>query len=89
MFKKGDKVIHSDYGAGVILAVNQNNVMVYKDKNNHQIHHKGTIEVMFDSDDEKAHTILSDGRELPIGSGYFWNSKFNEYDSSIKLFKVN
>jgi hypothetical protein len=33
--------------------------------------------------------MLSDGREVPIDSGYFWNGVFNEYDSSVQLFKIN
>jgi hypothetical protein len=27
MFKKGDKIIHSDYGTGEIWKVNQNNIL--------------------------------------------------------------
>ena len=97
MFKKGDKVVHSDYGTGVIWEVNQSDVIKYKDRNNHQILHTGTIQIAFDSemdeDDgnggQKTHTMLSDGRETPIGSGYFWNGVFNEHDSSIHLFKIS
>ena len=38
---------------------------------------------------QKTHTMLSDGREVPIGAGYFWNGIFNEYGSSVQLFKIN
>jgi nucleoside-specific outer membrane channel protein Tsx len=97
MFKKGDKVVHSAYGTGEIWKVNPNHVVKHKDKNNIQISHRGTIEIAFDSemgeDDgngkQKTHTMLSDGREVPIGAGYFWNGIFNEYGSSVQLFKIN
>ena len=97
MFKKGDKVFHSDYGTGEIWEVKPNHVVKHKDKNNIEISHKGTIQVAFDSgmgeDDgngrQKTLTMLSDGREVPIGAGYFWNGVFNEYNSSIQLFKIN
>ena len=49
MFKKGDKVVHSDYGTGEIWKVNPNDVVKHKDKNNIQISHKGTIQIAFDS----------------------------------------
>ena len=96
MFKKRDKVFHSDYGTGEICKVNPNNVVKYKNKNNTEISHKGTIQVTFDSeideDDgdgrQKTLTMLSDGREVPIGAGYFWNGVFTEYNSSVQLFKI-
>jgi hypothetical protein len=72
-------------------------VVKFWDKNNIIIPHKGTIQIAFDSemgeDDgnggQKTHTMLSDGREAPIDSGYFWKGVFNEYCGTVKLFKIN
>ncbi len=97
MFKRGDKVVHVDYGMGVIWKVNPNDIIRYKDNNHNQIPHKGIIYVAFDSEmgeddsngEQKTHIMLSDGREQPVGSGYFWNGVFNEFDNSIKLSKIN
>ena len=98
MFKKGDKVTHSDYGNGEIWKVNPKEIIEKRDKNNKTVTHKGTVEVAFDSEmgelwggdgEQKTLTFLSDGRELPIGSGYFFNDEFFEYDTSIVLTKIN
>ena len=96
MFNKGDKIIHADYGTGVVWRVEPTKVLKYKDKNNKPIHIKGVIEIAFDSemgeDDgnggQKTLTFLPDGRENPIGSGYFWNGIFNQFDGSIQLTKL-
>lgn len=96
MFNKGDKVFHKDYGSGEVWAVNPNEVLKYKGKDKKTILHKGTIEIAFDSemgeDDgnggQKTMTFLSDGREQPVGSGYFWKGTFNEFNSSIELSKI-
>ncbi len=95
MFKRGDKVIHNDYGTGEVWRVNPNEIVKRKDKNNKPLIVNGTIDVAFDSemgeDDgnggQKVLTFLLDGRENPIGSGYFWGGVFYEFDSSIALSK--
>jgi hypothetical protein len=96
MFKKGDTVNHIAYGCGTIWKVNPNEKLKYTDKNNQKLIHTGTIQIAFDDEmgeddgngNQKTHTMLSDGRDQPIGSGYFWNGNFNEYDSSIQLKKT-
>ena len=96
MFNKGDKVIHADYGTGVVWRVVPTKVLKYKDKNNKLIYTKGVIEVAFDSEmgendgngSQKTVTFLPDGREHPIGFGYFWNGVFNQLDDSIQLTKI-
>lgn len=96
MFKRGDKVFHVDYGTGVVWDVNPDEVFSYTDKDNKTKKIKGIIEIAFDSElgecdgngKQTTLTFLHDGRENPIGSGYFWSDTFNEFDSSINLIKL-
>lgn len=50
MFKRGDKVIHNDYGNGEVWRVNPNQIVKRKDKNNKFLKFKGTVDIAFDSE---------------------------------------
>jgi len=96
VFKKGDRVIHPDYGKGTIIRIDPKFIVIQVNGSKKQISHKGTIDVAFDSelgeDDgaggQKYLTFLSDGRQNIVGSGYFIKNIFHPFWDKIEITKL-
>jgi hypothetical protein len=78
-FKKNVKVLDENYGEGYITGIDPNYIWGLGTKE------LGRIKVIFDF---KTVYFTMDGREFPVGTGYFFNGVFKPYMSEITLKKI-
>ena len=88
-FRKNDRVLSDCYGLGTVVKINPNYKWKHEGRDKKKVHCIGSIEVKFDEQDEDNSplTYTLDGRPNPVGTGYFWKEKFNEFGSDIELTK--
>ena len=96
MFKKGDRVISSDYGEGEVHRISLNDVKKWDSiEGKAKIIQKGVMEIKFDDEDQdpdnpvRTVSYTLDGKFAPDGSGYHGlDGVFRPYNPQFEIKKI-